>query len=147
VASHTLDLLGSCQQRTGSLSFPDVATAAFGSSGRRVAAVMCYLDRYAVAVGCMIITSHSLMMLVLALTGYQLSDANSKIISACACENMSLSLSEAMLCFFTCVTIFIKVLNKRVLKGLVLPSPVFIRNIYPSPHYNLSHFFLTFFVS
>jgi amino acid permease len=49
--------------RTGSVSFPDVAEAAFGPSGRWVAGMLAYVDLFAMGVGCMILTAHSLQVL------------------------------------------------------------------------------------
>lgn len=64
-----------------------MATAAFGTSGRWFAAAMCYFDLYAAGVGCMIITAHSLNMIVFTLTGYEMGDANSKVITAIVCKS------------------------------------------------------------
>mmetsp|Transcript_11352 Transcript_11352/g.14640 ORF Transcript_11352/g.14640 Transcript_11352/m.14640 type:complete len:802 (-) Transcript_11352:216-2621(-) len=81
---HTMDLLDQCQVRTGSVSFPDVATVAFGSSGRWFTGFLCYFDLFAAAVGTMIVTASALDVVVFAFTGRQLGDAKSKLITAIA---------------------------------------------------------------
>jgi len=49
--------------RTGGVSFPDVAEAAFGPMGRWLAGMLAYVDLFAMGVGCMILTAHSLQVL------------------------------------------------------------------------------------
>ena len=47
------------QTRIGSVSFPDVAEAAFGPMGRWLAGMLAYVDLFAMGVGCMILAACS----------------------------------------------------------------------------------------
>ena len=53
------------QTRTGSVSFPDVAEAAFGSMGRWFAGMLAYVDLFALTVGSMLLASCSFEVMII----------------------------------------------------------------------------------